>query len=574
MAGKRFDLSVVIRGIDNITGTVGRIQRSIAGFHNQVTARFRGFGQRMGFGELTRAAGGVKTALGGLVARLTMVGGAIAALATTAGATAYSLLQSFADAAGAVNDVSRSIDINAETLQEWRFGAKQTGVETEAFDKALQTLTRNLGQAAKGKGPADLLKALGISLKTTSGRLKTAEQIFPQFADKMQAIRDPTLRAAAAAELFGKAGVRLLPLMMEGSEGLARYAAEARRLNLVISTDSISAADDFGDKLDSLKGAFTGLRNVAGSALMPVMTKLIEQLTDFVSKHGDEIRGFFERLGDELEKLPDRIEEIRAEFDKLRAKVKPLTDFVEGLCAEFGTANVILAITAAVISTVVVTAIAQLTLSVYALGVAILTTPLGWILAALLLIGVAAYKLYKNWDLITSGFEAWWETVKGIFGVAGDFLSGIWDDITAGFKGGFLEGLIGLWKTLNPVALITRAFTELLPNLKRAIEPAIRWVTDKLDRLLPDWAQALIGGIPSSAGKTVGAGGGAKGLGAGARLGPPVGAEAVGERSAAVRDSLARVQVDFTRMPTGTRVSSETRGPMEFELNQGYARSF
>ena len=50
---------------------------------------------------------------------------------------------------------------------------------------------------------------------------------FARIADRIAAIQNPTERAAAAVKIFGRNGVELMPLLLQGSDGIAKW--EARR---------------------------------------------------------------------------------------------------------------------------------------------------------------------------------------------------------------------------------------------------------------------------------------------------------------------------------------------------------
>ena len=77
------------------------------------------------------------------------------------------------------------------------------------------------------------------------------------------------------------------------------------------------------------------------------------------------------------------------------------------------------------------------------LGLAILTTPLGWFLLAIAAIAGAGYLIYKNWDAVSAYFV------------------GLWVEIKAGFSGG-LAGILGLIANFSPIGMFYRAFAAVL----------------------------------------------------------------------------------------------------------------
>jgi hypothetical protein len=124
------------------------------------------------------------------------------------------------------------------------------------MDRGLQRLTRSMGEAAHGaKTQAAAFSTLGIELRDTNGRLKTAGEIMPDIAAKIAAIPDAASRAAILVRLFGRAGQQFLPLFEQGASGIEQFTREAKEMGLVLSDDAIQAADATADKIAQLNTA-------------------------------------------------------------------------------------------------------------------------------------------------------------------------------------------------------------------------------------------------------------------------------------------------------------------------------
>ena len=113
--------------------------------------------------------------------------------------------------------------------------------------------------------------------------------------------------------------------------------------------------------------------------------------------------------------------------------------------------------------------------AVRGLGLALMTTPVGWIIGAIAAIAVAAYLIYRYWEPISAFFES------------------LWSDIRAAFERGFLHGIVHLLRTFSPVALVTAGMTALIRYLAGLpfVQIAVGWVAD-LARPLTQWAPARI----------------------------------------------------------------------------------
>src|SRR5262249_36382703 len=103
-------------------------------------------------------------------------------------------------------------------------------------------------------------------------------------------IKDPTLRAALAMEIFGKSGTRLLPLVEEGAKGIEELRRQARELGLTVSTQTAKDAALLNDTLNILFRVLKQSVFVIGSALAPSVIELSNAVTRAVVSVTDWIR--------------------------------------------------------------------------------------------------------------------------------------------------------------------------------------------------------------------------------------------------------------------------------------------
>lgn len=154
--------------------------------------------------------------------------------------------------ADTIGKLSTRLAVGAETLQEWRFAAKRTGVDASQLDKGLEMLARRAGEASQGIGEGkQAFEILGVTLRDSEGRLKNVETMFYDVADGISNIRDQTLQADLAAKIFGRAGVRLLNMLRDGSVAIKDFGTEARNMGAVLREDLVrqgeAATDAMGD---------------------------------------------------------------------------------------------------------------------------------------------------------------------------------------------------------------------------------------------------------------------------------------------------------------------------------------
>lgn len=123
--------------------------------------------------------------------------------------------------------------VGAEQLQRMKYVSEQAGVPVESLQMGMAKLNKQMGDASAGKNKdlALLMKKLGISARDANGQLKAGIDIPPQLADAFVRNKNPVVQARMGMALFGKSWQEMVPLLMEGSEGInpALSASNASR---------------------------------------------------------------------------------------------------------------------------------------------------------------------------------------------------------------------------------------------------------------------------------------------------------------------------------------------------------
>lgn len=228
----------------------------------------------------------VKAGMLGLVHTAGMVTAGIGAAA----AGLVAIVTATGEAGATAERSAQKIGMSAVAYQELREAADDSGVSVEALDSGLRTLSRNAFMAGKTKGGAKFFTDLGVSVKDAKGNLKGVDALFGDVADKISQMSNETEKVALAQKVFGKSGSELIPFLNRGKEAIAASRKEAEKLGLVLDEEASKNALHFAESLDDAQDSLTGLRNVIGSAFLPVLTPLLEQFTDFVAENKDLIK--------------------------------------------------------------------------------------------------------------------------------------------------------------------------------------------------------------------------------------------------------------------------------------------
>jgi len=413
---KKFNIAVVVEAIDKLSGPMRRAASSLRqfAFVTETTSALGRLGDRLGVpvfnagmkeagkhvGDLTDSVRGMWGMARTAAFALTAVAGS-ALLATNA----------YAEYTGKIHDQARATGISAKALQGWAYVAKQSGIEADKFFVAMKIGSKNIGLAAVGQGKAkDVLSGFGISIRDATGHIRSMDALLPEIADKLKRLKSPQLQAAAAAKIFVKSGADMLPMLLEGSAGIKAMTERARELGLVLSNDAIAQGDDLGDSMDDVKASLLGVRNTIFKELAPTLIMLARRFSDFVVQNRPQIEAFARVLAD---KLPGALDQIGASFAALHAIVSPFLSVLGFLNDLFGATNLVAALLAVTVAVNVTSAIMELIPLVKDLSVALMTTPVGWIVASLAALALAAMAIYNNWDKLVDWWGRIWETIGG-----------------------------------------------------------------------------------------------------------------------------------------------------------------
>jgi len=230
---------------------------------------------------LNDAQGSVSTFGSKLKTGLKTAGVALAAVGTAAIGAGVASVKSFADAGDEIQKLALKTGFSTESISELKYAAELSGASIDTVSTGIKGLSNFMQLLGQGSSTAaDDMAALGLSAEQLQGL--TAEETFNLMAEAIAGIEDPLEKAAIAQDVFGKSGIELLPMLTSGAEGLEAMKQEARDLGLVFSQDAADSAAAFNDALTELQGAFSGIMNQVGSALIPALMPLIDTLTELV----------------------------------------------------------------------------------------------------------------------------------------------------------------------------------------------------------------------------------------------------------------------------------------------------
>jgi len=211
--------------------------------------------------------------------------GMVAVGAAVLGVATKSVL-SFAAMGDEIAKMAKRTGFTTEALSELRYAAELSGASLAGIEKASRTLSGAILDA--GYGLETYTRAFDqIGLSYEQLKALSPEEQFLTVMEALAGVEDASTRAALAADLMGRAGTGMLPMLSDGAEGLEKMRAEAHGLGLVFDEEASIAAEKLTDAMTNVKGSITGAGLAIAEALIPIITPLIDKVTEVIKKVGE-----------------------------------------------------------------------------------------------------------------------------------------------------------------------------------------------------------------------------------------------------------------------------------------------
>lgn len=165
-----------------------------------------------------------------------------------------------------------------KAMSELAYAARLSDIDLSSLSTSLKKMQVALSQAASGaKEPKEALAALGLSIGDLKGL--AADRQFEILGDRISKLKDPSDRARAAVELFGKAGSDLLPLFEQGAAGIRKAREEAEKLGVSFSDEQIKKLAEADDSVKKLHASWEAFGVKLTSFVAPAISATLDLLS-------------------------------------------------------------------------------------------------------------------------------------------------------------------------------------------------------------------------------------------------------------------------------------------------------
>tara|TARA_R110002012_G_scaffold262685_5_gene444983 strand:+ start:2625 stop:4403 length:1779 start_codon:yes stop_codon:yes gene_type:complete len=580
--------SIIMELVDRVTRPVRRIQQALSGL-----------GRRAGLDRLAGAARRAGNAMGNVVGQARALGERFLMMGGLAAGAVWGterLVSGVTDVGTAVQESAERLRVGTTWLQEWQYVGKQFGVENDALVDGLKELGLRADEFVMTAGgpAAEAFGRLGIGLEDLRATGGNTAEMFDLVRSRMGRLENDAARQRVMDEIFGgQGGEQMVAMLGAANEELEKIMQRGRERGAILTPEEIKNSRDYTNQMGDLRQMLFGIQVAVVGELLPAINEWVERMgllgqanreavaTDIIDGIREIWRGI-QLVGTAVSWAADRVGgfgNLIAILAGLLAGRFLIALIQSGMAvlalgrqlAVFAARGVFLAATALVSLTrgligLAARAVPAMIAGLRVLSIALLTTPIGWIITGITAVAGLAYLLYRNWDTVGPWFRDMWEGIKEFFSQGiGDIVKDLLSFSPAAL---LLRGIDEVFELFGarPLTDIGRDWISgLWSGIEERWGQLTSWLSQKMDSLtswLPDWAQDGLGleglGAPQASGSPE------------AALGAPVANERGAVMSSAARTDVGgelRIILDSENRP---RVA-ETRqnGGMDFYVESG-----
>ncbi|MFK7685322.1 phage tail tape measure protein [Aeromonas caviae] len=339
--------------------------------------------------------------------------------------------------------------------------ADQAGMAGEssgnAYRKVFQ-MSMNTGKIAKAT------KGTGLKLNFTDGKGEFAgmENMFAQLA-KLKGLNTER-RLQVLKGIYGDDAETLQVLELIISKGMDGYRATQKKMaDQAALQERVNAQlGTLGSLWDAATGTFTNAMVNFGEAIAPEIKAITEWIAELSERLGNWAKKNPE-LSNTLMKVGGILSAVTIAFGGLSLAVAAVLGPMAIMKLTFGILGIKGSFLGKVI-TMLIGPLKWLTASILRLGIAMMTTPIGWIIGLLAALAYAVYYVYKNWDELGPKFKAVWETCKTATMEFWDYIGTLPAkalEMGKALISSLVDGISAKWESLKAKI---KGITDLLPD--------------------------------------------------------------------------------------------------------------
>lgn len=195
-----------------------------------------------------------------------------------------------------VHELGLRFGLTAEQGSRLIFTANALNVNSDSLSRGLGILSRNMLQVQETEDgmintatpAAKVLASLGIAALDSGGKVRPLNDILNDLADVFQKTLTAEQRNGVAMQLFGRSGAELIPILLQGKDGLKQWADQSDRLGNTLSQKQVEDIHQYTLAQKEFQAVIRGIEIDVATGIMPTLTNLGHWFAD----HRDDVAGF------------------------------------------------------------------------------------------------------------------------------------------------------------------------------------------------------------------------------------------------------------------------------------------
>ena len=290
MAGYSVTFSVVDQATRQIASIKKRIEQMRAPMERQARV-IRQFADATGLKKISEGFAEIgRTGLEAFesLTRLAPVMGTITGAASIAGIT--ELVERWGAWGVELQHTADRIGTNTQTLEQFQNATKLAGGDVNDMTDSLKSLTDTAAGAFTGRNTDAIawFNRAGISIRDANGHLRTTTSLLPDVLRYLDGIKNPADRMTTALGLGGQSLYNLDEDFRRSGQTIDQWLTKARQIPTP-TAQQIEAEQRYKEAIGALDVAFSSLEEQIGATLATALTPLLNQFSEFVTKHQPQI---------------------------------------------------------------------------------------------------------------------------------------------------------------------------------------------------------------------------------------------------------------------------------------------
>jgi len=226
------------------------------------------------------------------------------AAAVGAAVAVNKLVNQTAAYAESLQKMSIRLGVTTEDLSRFKFAAEQSGSSLQAIPGAFRKLAQSAFEARRGTLLyVEAFEKLGVKATDASGELRDVQDIFLDVADALKDTESATERLALAQSVLGRGATDLLPLLLEGSEGIKEFGKFTDEVGATIEKRFADLSASYVDRKGEISTALQGMGNTLSRQFLPTFNLVAEALSKWVAALARDFRKAFQEINFRTQQL-------------------------------------------------------------------------------------------------------------------------------------------------------------------------------------------------------------------------------------------------------------------------------